>query len=172
MVKGRKRKIRIIGDPILSQKTKPAEKINKEILQLIADLKVTMLAREGLGLAANQIGVPVSVIAINPKGVGIEAEPFTVINPELLEISGEIEREEGCLSIPGINEVITRPTKVIVQGLDEAGKTIKLTAEGFLARVFMHEIDHINGVFFIDHLGKTRIELLKNRIDEIKQSQK
>jgi peptide deformylase len=169
MAKRRNLDIRVFGDPILLRKTKPVDKITEEIVQLIADLKVTMLAKEGLGLAANQIGVSVSVIAINPKGANIEAEPYAVINPEVLETSGLVEREEGCLSIPGISEVIARPTKVLVRGLNEVGKPVEINAEGLLARAFMHEIDHINGILFINHLGKTRQELLQNRLKEIKK---
>jgi peptide deformylase len=171
-MKGRDFDIRTYGDQVLRQKTKPVEEINQEILQLIADMKKTMLEKEGLGLAANQIGVPYSVIAVNPKGAGIDQEPFVVINPELVKSSGEIEREEGCLSVPGINEVVARPAKVTVRGLNEEGKPIEINAEGLLARVFMHELDHINGVFFVNHLGKTRFELLQNKLKEIEKNQK
>jgi peptide deformylase len=171
-MKGRNLEIRVYGDPGLQQKTKAVDKITDEILQLIADLKVTMYEKEGLGLAANQIGVSFSVIVVNPKGAGGDQEPFVVINPELVESSGQIEREEGCLSIPGICEVVARPTKVVVKGIDEEGKTIQINAEGFLARVFMHEIDHVNGVFFVNHLGKTRFELLQNQLKEIPKNRK
>ena len=172
MMKDRDVNIRIYGDQVLKQKTRPVEKINQEILQLIANMKKTMLEKEGLGLAANQIGVPLSVIAVNPRGAGIDQEPFAVINPELVQSSGEIEREEGCLSVPGINEVVARPAKVTVRGLNEEGKPIEINAEGLLARVFMHELDHINGVFFVNRLGKTRFELLQNKLKEIEQNQK
>jgi len=171
-MKGQNRKIRVYGDPGLQQKTKPVTKITEEILQLIADLKKTMQEQEGLGIAANQVGIPYAVIAVNPRGAGIDQEPFAVINPELVETSGLIEREEGCLSIPGISEVVARPTRVKVRGMNEEGKPIELTAEGLLARVFSHEIDHINGVFFVNHLGKTRFELLQNQLKEIQGSQK
>lgn len=171
-MKGRDFDIRTYGDPVFRQKTKPVEEINQEILQLIADMKKTMLEKEGLGLAANQIGVPLSVIAVNPKGAGVDQEPFVVINPELVKSSGEIEREEGCLSVPGINEVVARPAKVTVRGINEEGKPIEINAEGLLARVFMHELDHINGVFFVNHLGKTRFDLLQNRLKEIEKNQK
>ena len=171
-MKGRDFDIRTYGDQVFRQKTKPVEEINEEILQLIADMKKTMLEKEGLGLAANQIGVPLSVIAVNPKGAGVDQEPFVVINPELVKSSGEIEREEGCLSVPGINEVVARPAKVTVRGINEEGKPIEINAEGLLARVFMHELDHINGVFFVNHLGKTRFDLLQNQLKEIEQNRK
>ncbi len=168
-MKGQKQKIRIFGDQALQEKTKPVTEITEEILQLIADMKETMLEQEGLGLSANQIGVPLSVIAINPRGAGINQDPYVVINPELVEASGLIEREEGCLSIPGISEVVARPAKVVVKGLNEQGKPIQINAEGILARVFMHEIDHLNGIFLINHLGKTRLELLQSKLREIQE---
>ncbi len=171
-MKGRGVDIRTYGDQVLRQKTKPVEKIDEEIIQLIADMKKTMLEKEGLGLAANQIGVQLSVIAVNPRGAGIDQDPFVVINPELVKSSGEIEREEGCLSVPGINEVVVRPAKVTVRGLNEEGKPIEINAEGLLARVFIHELDHINGVFFVNRLGNTRFELLKNKLKEIEQNKK
>lgn len=171
-MKGRNLEIQVYGNPVLQQKTKAVDKITDEILQLIADLKVTMREKEGLGLAANQVGISLAVIAVNPKGAEIDQEPFAVINPELVECSGQIEREEGCLSIPGISEVVARPTKVIVKGINEEGKPVQINAEGLLARVFMHEIDHINGVFFVNHLGKTRLELLQNQLKEITQNRK
>lgn len=171
-MKGRNLEIRVYGDPVLQKKTKMVGKITEEILQLIADLKVTMREKEGLGLAANQVGVSLAVIAVNPRGAKIEQEPFAVINPEIIECSGQIEREEGCLSIPGINEVVARPAKVIIKGINEAGKPVQINAEGLLARVFMHEIDHINGVFFVNHLGKTRLELLQNQLKEISKNRK
>jgi peptide deformylase len=171
-MKGRNLEIRVYGDPVLQKKAKAVEKITEEILQLIADLKVTMQKKEGLGLAANQVGVSLAVIAVNPKGAKIEQEPFVVINPEIVECSGQIEREEGCLSIPGINEVVARPAKVIVKGINEEGKTVQINAEGLLARVFSHEIDHIKGIFFVNYLGKTRLELLQNQLKEIAKNRK
>lgn len=168
-MKGRNQTIRLFGDPVLTEKTKPVGKITEEILQLIADMKQTMLENKGLGLSANQIGVPLSVIAINPRGAGIDQDPYVVINPELIKTSGLIEREEGCLSIPEISEVVARPAKVVIKGLNEAGEPIQITAEGLLARVFMHEIDHLNGIFFINHLGKARLELLRPRLKKIEE---
>lgn len=168
-MKGQTRPIRLFGDPVLETKTKPVPKITKEILQLIADMKETMLVNQGLGLAANQIGVGLSVIVINPGGAGIDQKPYAIINPELVESSGLVEREEGCLSIPGISEVVARPAKVVIKGLDETFQPVTIEAQGLLARAFLHEIDHLNGIFFINHLGKTRYTLLLPRLKEIAQ---
>jgi|UniRef100_A0A7C6EBS2 peptide deformylase len=168
-MKGHNRPIRVYGDPVLTEKTKPVTKITEEVTQLIADMKETMLAQQGLGLSANQIGVPLSVIVVNPRGAGIDSEPYAVINPELVKAEGLIEREEGCLSIPGLSEVLARPVKVIVKGLNEEGKPIEIKAEGLLARVFCHEIDHLNGIFFVNRLGKTRFALVKPHLDRLKK---
>jgi peptide deformylase len=130
-----------------------------------------MLCQDGLGLAANQIGEPLSIFVFNPGGVGVEQEPVAVLNPEIILKEGKEEREEACLSLPGISEVLLRPYKVIVKGYNENGKEIELTGSGLLARVFQHEIDHLNGMFFIDHLSATRRKMLKKQLDEIEQGQ-
>lgn len=169
LTRGSIRPIRVFGDRVLTQKTKSVTKITDEIVQLIADMKETMFTHQGLGLAANQIGVPLSVIVVNPRGAGIDQEPFAVINPELVATSGLIEREEGCLSIPNLSDVVARPAKVIVKGLNEEGKPIEIAAEGLLARVFCHEIDHLNGIFFVNRLSKTRFSLLESRLKEIEK---
>jgi peptide deformylase len=167
---GKNQKIRLYGDPILREKTKAVKKIDDSIKKLIADLKITMLTQDGLGLAANQIGAPVAIFVFNPRGVHIEQEPVAVINPEVIKTEGKEEREEACLSIPGIVEVLLRAQKIIIKGHNEQGKDIELEAAGLLARVFQHEIDHLNGIFFIDHLSATRRRMLKNQLDEINKS--
>ncbi|MEO0075288.1 MAG: peptide deformylase [candidate division WOR-3 bacterium] len=165
--------IRLYGDPILRIKTKKVITIDTKIKKIIADLKVTMLSQDGLGLAANQIGESVSIFCYNPKGVGIEKEPIAVINPELIEQEGQEEREEACLSLPGIVEVLKRPAMVKIKGISEDGEHIEIKASGLLARVFQHEIDHLNGIFFIDRLSKIRQKMLRTQLEEIaKLSQK
>ena len=168
-VKGRVRDIRIYGDPVLREKAQPVKEIDEQVLQLIADLVETMLVKDGLGLAANQIGELRSVIALNPKGVSIDQPPFALVNPELVAASGEVEREEGCLSLPGISEVLARPARVKVRGLGSKGKEIEVSAEGTLARALLHEIDHLNGVMFVDHLPPARRKLLKGKLDDLKR---
>jgi peptide deformylase len=167
-VKGSVKEIRIYGDPILRRKARRVEAVDEKLLQLVADLLETMLVKDGLGLAANQIGELKSVIAINPRAVGIEQEPFVLINPAIAECSGAIEREEACLSLPGISEVLARPAKARVVALDPTGKAVEVDAEGTLARALHHEIDHVNGILFIDHLPPVRRHLLKDRLKELK----
>jgi peptide deformylase len=166
---GKIRAIRIYGDPCLRQKALRVEKINIEMQQLIADLVATMIAKDGLGLAATQIGELEAIIALHPKAIGIESEPLVLVNPEIVECSGEIEREEACLSLPGISEVLSRPAKIRVRAQDAKGKVIEVTGEGTLARALCHEIDHLTGVLFIDHLPAIRRRLLKTRLAGIEQ---
>ncbi len=166
-MQGKNRKVRLYGDPILREKTKPVKKVDDAIKKIIADLKTTMLCQDGLGLAANQIGESLAIFVFNPKGLGVEQDPVAVLNPEIVSKEGKEEREEACLSFPGIVEVILRPSKVVVKGFNEQGKEIEITGSGLLARVLQHEIDHLNGIFFIDHLSATRRKMLKQQLDEI-----
>ncbi|MEO0084318.1 MAG: peptide deformylase [candidate division WOR-3 bacterium] len=166
-MEGENRKIRLYGDPILRVITKPVKKIDKEIQKIIADLKKTMLCQDGLGLAANQIGESYAIFVYNPRALGIDQDPIAVINPKIIERQGNQEQEEACLSLPGIVEVLARPSRVKLIGIDEKGKEITLSGSGLLARVFCHEIDHLNGILFIDHLSKMRRHMLKRQLDSI-----
>ncbi len=170
-MKGKNQKVRLYGEPILRKKTKQVKKIDASIEKLIADLKTTMLCQDGLGLAANQIGTSLAIFCFNPRGVNIEQDPVAVLNPVIIKAEGKEEREEACLSLPGIVEVLLRPQKVVIKGLNENGKEIELTSSGLLARVFQHEIDHLNGIFFIDHLSLTRRRMLKKQLDEVAKRQ-
>ncbi len=166
-MKGCNLTICLYGNPILREKTKSVKKIDNQTKQVIADLKETMMQQDGLGLAANQIGESCSIFCYNPRGVGIEQAPVAIINPEIIKSEGKEEREEACLSLPGIVEMLMRPTKVVIKGITEGGKKIEITASGLLARVFQHEIDHLNGIFFIDRLSKTRQKMLEQQLNQI-----
>jgi len=169
-VKGRVRPVLVYGSPTLRMKCAPVKELTPETEQLIADLMASMLAREdALALAANQIGELQSVIAVNPRTIGIEQEPFILINPEVRECSGEIERSEGCLSLPGVNEVVKRPAKVKVHARSAKARAVTVEAEGTLARALLHEIDHLNGVLFIDHLSPARRALLKTALKDLEK---
>jgi peptide deformylase len=169
-MKGRVRPVLVYGSPTLRKKCVPVKELTPETEQLIADLLASMLAREdALALAANQIGELQSVIAVNPRTIGIEQEPFILINPEVKETSGEIERSEGCLSLPGVNEVVKRPAKVKVHAGNAKGTPVTVEAEGTLARALLHEIDHLNGVLFIDLLSPARRALLKSALKELEK---
>ena len=143
-------------NPILLKESEPVSKIDKEILKLIRNMKETLSKEGGLGLAAPQVGVLQRVVVVEtPKE---EDEPgsgrfYAVINPEILRSSEEqVEGIEGCLSIPGYVGEVTRHEAVTIKGQDVRGRRIRIKAQGFLARVFQHEIDHLEGVLFIDQL--------------------
>ncbi|MEO0099017.1 MAG: peptide deformylase [candidate division WOR-3 bacterium] len=165
------RKIRIFDDPILRQRTKEVARIDEEIRGLIADMKETAQSCEALGLAANQVGANYSLFLLRlPQS---EKEDFlVVINPKIIKEEGRIEKEEGCLSLPGIEEVICRPGFLVVVGWDEEGKEKRFEFAGILARAAKHEIDHLEGKLFIDYLGPIRMRFLESRLKELKEKRK
>jgi peptide deformylase len=135
-------------NPVLRKKTKRVLAIDKSIVKLIKDMVDTMQDAEGLGLAAPQIGHSLRIAVLQmPK-----EEPFAIINPEVVKRIGEREVEEGCLSIPGYQGKIKRSMVVTVKGLDQQGKPLRIKAESLLAQALEHEIDHLNGVLYIDRL--------------------
>ncbi len=146
------RQIREIGDELLRKKSRPFDTVDEKVKQLLEDLLDTLHSTEdGVGLAAPQVGVLRRAIVVdlsmdeeNPQG------PFKLITPVIVKSSGEQVCREGCLSVPGKLGDVKRPEKVVVEALDENGKKIKIKAEGLLAVVLSHEIDHLDGVLFID----------------------
>lgn len=141
------RNIRIIGDEILRKKSRRVEEINDRILILLKDMQETMYKADGVGLAAPQVGVLKRVVVID-VGNG----PINLINPEIIETEGEYIDEEGCLSIPGRQGKVARPKRVKVNALNEKGEEIIVEGEGLLARALCHEIDHLDGILFVDKL--------------------
>ncbi len=139
----------MINDPVLHQKAKRVRRIDDSIQKLIDDMIETMHHLGGAaGLAAPQVGVPLRVIVVE----GPDEDAVALINPELVKSSGEHEVTEGCLSLPGYRGAIRRAESVTVKGRDRHGKEIRLKADGLLAQALQHEVDHINGVVYIDHL--------------------
>jgi len=172
MAPGRNRRVLLYGNPLLRQKAAKVSAVTDELRQLIADLKTTMLQQDGLGLAANQIGVPVALICVNPRAVDVDQDTISIINPEVVETEGLIEDEEGCLSLPDIYEVIARPARAKITGLDETGRPVTLSATGLLARALVHETDHTKGILFIDYLSPSRRQLLAGRLEELAHREK
>lgn len=168
--RGKVREIRLYGDPVLRSKATRVESIDDRVLQLAADLTETMLSRDGLGLAANQIGELSAVIVLNPRAAGGQQDILVLINPEIIEAQGTIEREEACLSLPGISEVISRPARTLVRAISLTGKQFELPVQGLLARALLHEIDHLNGILFIDYLPPLRRRLLTGRLKELEDA--
>jgi len=143
------RPIRILGDPVLRRKAKRVPKIDASIHRLVEDMIDSMRAANGVGLAAPQIGVSLRVIVIGLP----DEEPFALINPEIVKRSGERLVEEGCLSVPGYRADLSRSVTVVVKGLDEQGRPVRIKArDDLLAQALEHEIDHITGTLYIDHL--------------------
>ena len=133
------------GDPVLRRVCDPVRNFNKELHDLLDDMKVTVRAENGAGLAAPQIGVSLRVVVID-----VQEGFYELINPEIVAFKGEQVGPEGCLSVKGKQGTVRRPAKVKAEYRDRNGKKHKLTAEGFFARAVCHELDHLNGVLYID----------------------
>ena len=138
-----------LGDPVLRKTARSVLEFNGRIETLVEDMLETMYAAEGVGLAGPQVGVLKRVCVVD-----IGNGPFELINPVILEKTGEQQESEGCLSLPGRYDVTSRPMWVKVRAQDRFGKTFTVTGEGLLARAFCHEIDHLDGILFIDRLAK------------------
>jgi peptide deformylase len=156
--------IRTYGDPVLRMKPKPVEDVDDKIKTLVTDMIETMYDAPGVGLAANQIGVMKQIAVFDAHD---DLGPRVMINPEILEVSGEWEYEEGCLSVPGYSWEIKRPAFARVRALDLDGKQVEYAGDGVLGRVLQHEIGHLQGGLLIDVLEKAvKKEALKNLRDE------
>ena len=141
-----KLKILKVGDETLRKISRPVDKITPRILTLLDDMVETMRAANGAGLAAPQVGVLRRIVVVETEEDGL----FQLINPKIIAYSGEQESEEGCLSVPGRFGVTRRPMHVTVRALNRNGETVDITASGFLAKAFCHELDHLDGKLYID----------------------
>jgi peptide deformylase len=160
------REIRLLGDPVLRRKAEPVHDIDDELRALIDDMMETMYAADGVGLAAPQVGVGKRLIVVDVREP--EAPPFALINPIVVEQGEETDRgEEGCLSIPGLKEIVERPARVVVEGLDPDGNPRRIEAEGLLARALQHEVDHLDGILFIDRVSPLKRQMLLKRWKKI-----
>jgi peptide deformylase len=152
------------GDSVLHAPSAPVEDIDGTVATLVADMIETMYAAPGIGLAAPQIGVPRRVIVIDLTVGKDKKQIITLVNPELVEKEGEQREEEGCLSVPGYDGTPVRPARVVVKGLDLEGKERTYAGTELLARAFCHEIDHIDGLLFVDRLSPLKRDLLKRKL--------
>ena len=153
-------RIVLLGESILRDISEPITDINQEIRNLVDEMLETMYSHKGIGLAAVQVGRLIRMFITHAQ----DDEPRVFINPAIVETSlEEWKYEEGCLSIPGVNADVVRPSAISIQARNEHGRRFKMEADGILARVILHELDHLNGVLFIDKLSsKRRDRLLKN----------
>jgi peptide deformylase len=175
------------GDPVLRKKGARIEEITPEIKKLIADMFETMHAYKGVGLAAQQVGVPLQLTVIDVRGVtdrpstlelngkpadANEFMPLVLINPELKPVGEPVAGPEGCLSFPEIYADVTRPESVDVKALNEKGKPIEFRCGGLLARAVQHETDHLNGILFIDRMDKKTKEDIRPELDDLQAETK
>jgi len=152
-------KIEMLGSPILRQKAEEIGEIDEELRILVEDMFETMYEAEGIGLAGPQVGIPKRVAVIDVRD---EAHPrLALINPRIVAAGKETDKEEeGCLSIPGVSALVERPTTVVVEALDAQGQPLRIEAEGLLARCLQHEIDHLDGILFIDRISPLKRSML------------
>ncbi len=161
------RKIVLYGDPVLRRRADRVTEFDAALRALAQDLVDSLEKADGVGLAAPQIGVSRRVLVLSPPAEkdGTRPAPRVYVNPEVLDTQGPaVSAEEGCLSLPGIYEVVKRPERVRVSAFDLEGGPIEETLEGIEARILQHEIDHLNGVLFIDKVGPMRRALLQKKL--------
>jgi len=162
------RDIIILPDKRLRSVSKPVVEISEDIRTLVADMFETMYKAPGIGLAAIQVGVPSRVIVMDLSKRETEAEPRVFINPEITWSSAETSPyEEGCLSIPDVHEDVERPSRVKIRYLDLEGQSQEADAEGLFATCIQHEVDHLNGVLFIDHISKLKRERIIKKFTKV-----
>jgi peptide deformylase len=160
------------GDQILHGAARAVDAITPEIERLVDDMIETMYAAPGVGLAAPQIGVPLRIFVVDvsigrdPKGL------ITMINPEFVERDGMQLEEEGCLSVPGFNATVVRPERALVRGLDRSGQEQRVEGTGLLARAFQHEMDHLDGMLFVDRLRGIKRDLIVRKIRKLNRAGK
>ena len=166
------RRIRLYGDEILRKKAFPIQEITEVERKLAEDMLVAMYAApNGIGLAAPQVGVLKRLIVIDVNRNDLASRPLMLINPEIESLEGESIAEEGCLSIPDVTADIKRAEKAVVTALNMDGEEIRVEGEGFLARALQHEIDHLNGVLFIDHVSGLKRQLLRGKLRKLVKEQ-
>jgi len=162
--------IRKYGDDVLRRPAEPVTEIDASLQTLIDDMVDTMYAAPGVGLAANQVGVS-KRLAVVDLSVGKRPDELHVfINPEIVEAEGQITEEEGCLSIPDFVEVVTRPERVKLRYLDRNGVEREMWGDGLMARAMCHEIDHLNGTLFVDHLRGFKKDRILKKIGKLAKS--
>ncbi|WP_296040739.1 peptide deformylase [uncultured Agrobacterium sp.] len=158
----------ILPDPLLRQQSKPVETVDSEIQRLADDMLETMYDAPGIGLAAIQIGVARRMLVIDLSREDEENKPQVFINPEILKVSDDVSTyEEGCLSIPDYYAEVERPASLTVGYIDRNGKQQTIEADGLLATCLQHEIDHLNGVLFIDHISRLKRDMVIKKFTKL-----
>jgi peptide deformylase len=158
------RPILIYPDPGLRRKAKQVQGITEEVFALVRDMLETMRAAPGIGLAAPQVGVGLRVIVADPSSGEDPKAVLALINPVILSTEGSSVAEEGCLSLPEVSEEVERAERVTVQAESPDGRKVEVEAEGLLARILQHEVDHLDGTLLIDHLNGVKRELVEQKL--------
>lgn len=153
--------------PTLRRPSKPIRRVDAELKRIAAEMLDLMYEANGVGLAANQVDLPLRIFVANPSGVRGEGEEWVVLNPVIQRPKGSEAAEEGCLSLPGVHGMVVRPKEIQLSGYDLAGNAIDCKVEGFLARIFMHENDHLDGVLFFDRMNEQAREDLHAPLEEM-----
>ena len=165
------RKIVKYGASVLEQAAGPVTDFDtSELRELITDMWETMYSAKGVGLAAPQIGVGQRISVIDISAREDETKKLVIVNPEIIEKTGAQTGEEGCLSIPGFREPVTRANNVLVRAKNEKGEDLELRGEELLARAFQHEIDHLNGILFINHLSALKRDIIRRKIKKLQKA--
>jgi len=157
--------------PTLKKRSKEVERIDEGIKSLIRDMVKTMYEANGIGLAACQIGVPQRVIVLDVSPIDPQQSFFAMINPEIISQEGEIDHEEGCLSVPDCFEKVKRKEKICVRGISPEGKEMEVAGEGILAFAVQHEIDHLNGILILDRLSHLKRDIYRNKLKKEKRKE-
>ena len=157
------------GDPILEKSTPLMKEFNSELEELAEDMFASMYAAQGVGLAAPQVGLGKRIAVVDVTGGKNPEAKIVLVNPEITHAEGEKREEEGCLSIPGFRGHVVRPQFVTVKAQNAKGEWFEMRSEDLLARAFCHEIDHLNGVLFIQHLGMLKRDIIKRKIKKLKK---
>jgi peptide deformylase len=157
--------------PVLRKRSEAVIQINQKVEKLIGDMRETMYEAGGIGLAACQVGVPQRVIVLDVSPMDPQHGFFALINPEIISEEGEIDHEEGCLSVPDCLEKVKRKEKVCVRGLSPEGRKMEIKGEGILAIAIQHEIDHINGILILDRVSRLKREIYRNKLKKEKRKE-
>ena len=155
------------GAPELKRVSVAVDFFNSELEKIARNMVETMYGAPGIGLAAPQVGLNIRLATVDLSVGEEKGRLITICNPEIVSVEGEQKSDEGCLSIPEFTDTILRPARMVVRGQDLHGDEIRIEAEGLLARCFSHEIDHLNGILFVDHLSSVKKNLVRNKIKKL-----
>jgi len=160
-------KIIYLPDPRLRLVTSPVKKFDDSLQTLIDDMFDTMYDAKGVGLAAPQVGINLCLSVVDV--IGDKTEQLVLVNPEIIDAQGQVEYQEGCLSVPGAYDTVVRAEKVTIRAHDRFGKPFEMTADGLLGECFQHEIDHLNGKLFVDLLSPFKRAMARKKVDKFKR---